>query len=119
VGGVTSGNSGGIIIAAKMVSLIEQHRTQLLELCRKYDVSRLDIFGSAARGDFDAQRSDIDFLVEFNNFTIHNAADRYFDLLFDLESLFDRKIHLVSDSAISNPYFRRAVDAERVNLYAA
>jgi predicted nucleotidyltransferase len=102
-----------------MNPLIEQHRGRLLELCRKYDVRRLDLFGSAARGDFDSGASDLDFLVEFNNFTIHNAADRYFDLLFDLEVLFGRKVDLVSDKAIRNPYFRKSVDAERVNLYAA
>ena len=102
-----------------MVDLIAQHREQLLELCRKYDVSRLDIFGSAVRDDFDLSRSDLDFLVDFNNFTVENAADRFFDLLFDLEKLFGRKIDLVSDTAIRNPYFRKSVDQERVNLYAA
>jgi len=102
-----------------MNQLIEQHRGQLLDLCRKYDVRRLDVFGSAVRPDFNLENSDLDFLVEFNNFTIHNAADRYFDLLFDLQELFGRKIDLVSDQAIRNPYFRRSVDAERVNLYAA
>jgi uncharacterized protein len=102
-----------------MHSLLEQHRHELLELCQKHDVRRLDVFGSAARDDFDVQRSDLDFLVEFNNFTIHNAADRYFDLLFDLEALFGRKIDLVSDAAIRNPYLRRSVDSDRINLYAA
>lgn len=102
-----------------MIELIEHQRPQLFELCRKYDVRRLDIFGSAVRGDFDPEKSDLDFLVQFNNFTIHNAADRYLDLLFDLEALFGRKVDLVSDQAIRNPYFRKAVDAERVNLYAA
>lgn len=74
-----------------MVDLIQKYRLQLLELCRKYDVLRLDLFGSAAREDFDPDRSDLDFLVQFNNFTIHNAADRYFDFLFDLETLLAAK----------------------------
>jgi predicted nucleotidyltransferase len=103
-----------------MIPLIEQHRDALLTLCRKYNVRKLDLIGSAVRGDdFDPNRSDLDFLVEFNDWTIHNAADRYFDLLFDLEKLFARKVDLISDPAIRNPYFRKAVDAERVNLYAA
>lgn len=38
----------------------------LTELCRRFHVRRLDIFGSAARGeDFDPVRSDADFLIEF------------------------------------------------------
>jgi len=102
-----------------MTDLIAQHREQLAALCRRYDVARLDIFGSAVRDDFDIARSDLDFLVQFNHFTVGNAVDRFFGLLFDLEELFGRKIDLVSDRAIRNPYFRKSVDSERVNLYAA
>jgi predicted nucleotidyltransferase len=102
-----------------MVDLIAQHRDQLAALCRKYDVARLNVFGSAVRSDVDSLRSDLDFLVTFNNFTIHNAADRFFDLLFDLEKMFDRKVDLISDATIRNPFFRKAVDQERVTLYAA
>ena len=102
-----------------MIKLIEQHRPQLLALCRKYDVRRLDLIGSAARDDFDASRSDLDFVVEFNNFTVANAADRYLGLMVDLEDLFGRKIDLVSYRAIRNPYFKQVVDNTRVMLYAA
>lgn len=107
------------MICRGMLNLIEQNLGELVRLCRKYDVRRLDAFGSAVRGDFDLQRSDFDFLVEFNNFTVQNAADRYFGLLGDLEALFGRKVDLISDQAIRNPYFRKAVDQERVNVYAA
>ena len=102
-----------------VVDLLEQNRASLLDLCRRYGVRRLDVFGSALREDFDPGRSDLDFVVEFNNFTIDNAADRYLGLLADLEDLYARKIDLVSYSAIQNPYFRRVVDDTRVTLYAA
>jgi predicted nucleotidyltransferase len=103
-----------------MNSLIEQNRQKLLELCRRYDVLRLDLFGSAARDDFDPNRSDLDFVVEFRNFNVDNAADRYLGLLVDLEDLFGgRKIDLVSYRAMRNPYFKQVVDRTRVLLYAA
>ncbi len=102
-----------------MVDLIEHQRPQLFELCRKYDVRRLDLFGSAVRDDFDVERSDLDFVVEFHDFTIDNAADRSLGLMIDLEDLFHRKIDLVSYRAINNPYFKQSVDNTRVNLYAA
>jgi predicted nucleotidyltransferase len=102
-----------------MVDLIEQHREQLLALCQKYDVARLDIFGSALREDFDTVRSDLDFIVEFNNFTVKGAFDRFFGLMIDLEDLFGRRIDLVSYPAIQNPFFKQVVDQTRVNLYAA
>lgn len=102
-----------------MIELIEERRPQLIELCRRYDVRRLDLFGSALRPDFDPASSDLDFLVEFNELTLENGADRYFGLLEDLEALFGRKIDLVDDEAIRNPYFRHVVDRARVSLYAA
>jgi len=99
--------------------LIEQHRPQLLALCRKYDVRRLDIMGSGARDDFDPARSDLDFVVEFNHFTVDNAADRFLGLMVDLEDLFGRRVDLISYRAIRNPYFKQVVDNTRVMLYAA
>lgn len=102
-----------------MIELIEQNRTRLFDLCRRYGVSRLDLFGSAASGRFNAASSDLDFLVEFNDLTVDDAADRYLGLLNDLEDLFGRPVDLVSTRAIRNPYFRQAVDRTRVTLYAA
>ena len=49
-----------------MIGQIKFHREELQALCRRFHVRRLDLFGSAARGDFDPVRSDIDFLVEFD-----------------------------------------------------
>jgi predicted nucleotidyltransferase len=49
-----------------MHSLIAAQRSAIADVCRRYQVRRLDVFGSAARGtDFDPERSDADFLVEF------------------------------------------------------
>src|SRR5438876_87045 len=50
-----------------MIAILDQHRDEIAELCRKYRVQRLESFGSAARGDFDPNRSDLDFLVEFDD----------------------------------------------------
>ena len=102
-----------------MVSPIDSHRAELQALCRKYDVRRLDLIGSAAREDFNADASDLDFVVEFNNVNVDNAADRYLGLLIDLEDLFKRRIDLISYRAIRNPYFKQVVDQTRVMLYAA
>ncbi len=102
-----------------MNPLIEEHLDALVDLCRRYDVKRLDLIGSAVRSDFDPGSSDLDFVVEFNNFTIQNAADRFLGLMLELGDLFNRKIDLVSYPAIRNPFFKQVVDQTRVNLYAA
>ncbi|MBC7784482.1 MAG: nucleotidyltransferase domain-containing protein [Burkholderiales bacterium] len=102
-----------------MLDLIEQHRAALEALCAKYGVRRLELFGSAVGGGFDRKNSDLDLVVHFHNWTHHKASDRFFGLLFDLESLFGRKVDLVTDGSIRNPYFRRNVDASKVAIYAA
>ncbi len=49
-----------------MHAAISDKKDELAELCRRYGVARLEVFGSAARGtDFDPQSSDADLLVEF------------------------------------------------------
>lgn len=102
-----------------MIRLIEEKRNDIEVLCRKYHVAKLEVFGSAADGDFDARRSDVDFLVEFQRVNAMNIADQYFGLLEDLQILFDRRVDLVCASAMRNRYFIKAVNASRKQLYAA
>ncbi|TAK30442.1 MAG: hypothetical protein EPO21_19260 [Chloroflexota bacterium] len=102
-----------------MISDIELHRGELEALCRRFGVRRLDLFGSAVTGRFQAETSDLDFLVEFMPLTGPGHADRYFGLLEGLEALFGRPVDLVVSSAINNPYFRQSVDETKTLLYAA
>ena len=48
-----------------MTHVLEGHRPELVDLCRKYRVRRLDVFGSATADNFDLESSDVDLLVEF------------------------------------------------------
>lgn len=102
-----------------MIELIQQHRQALVELCQKYRVLRLELFGSAASGVFDGKSSDLDFLVEFKSLEPGDAADAYFGLLFDLKTLFARDIDLVMPDAIKNPYLLQSINRYRELLYAA
>ena len=91
----------------------------LIELCRRHRVRRLDLFGSAATGAFDPARSDLDFLVEFEELEPVAYADAFFGLREDLQALFGRKIDLIVESSLKNPYFRESVLAERRRLFEA
>jgi uncharacterized protein len=102
-----------------MLTLIEEHKPTIDRLCRRYSVNRLELFGSAATGEFDPAKSDLDFLVEFLPLSPTEEADAYFGLLHELEDVFSRKVDLVVAEAIRNPFFQRAVDSERTLLYAA
>lgn len=102
-----------------MNELIRNHRAEIESLCRCYDVARLDVFGSATKGGFDASHSDVDFVVEFQRSTRWSPADQYFGLLEELEKLLGCRVDLVCDRAMRNKYFIQSVNATRRPLYAA
>ena len=102
-----------------MTPVIEANRQALADLCQRLYVERLHIFGSATGDRFDAETSDLDFLVEFRDSDAMTLADQYFGLLSGLEELFEREINLVTRKSLRNPYFIRSVEATRQLLYAA
>ena len=102
-----------------MLQLIIDRSVEVAKICRKHGVRRLELFGSAARGDFDPTASDFDFLVEFISDDWHGAADRWFGLMEDLEGLFAARVDLVDATAADNPHFLEAIQPDRVVLYAA
>ncbi len=103
-----------------MSPLVEEKIDELQKLCKEYSVKCMEIFGSAASdADFDENRSDLDFLVEFQSLEENQYADAYFGLLFALQDLFDRPVDLVMTEAIRNPYFKTSIDRTRKVLYAA
>ena len=90
----------------------------LPELCRRFRVRRLDLFGSAATGrGFDPARSDLDFLVAFEPLPPVDYADAYFGLREALEALSGRPVDLVTEAALENPHLRQRVDLERRALF--
>jgi predicted nucleotidyltransferase len=102
-----------------MISLIQQHYDNLVAACGRFGVRRLEVFGSAATGDFDPSSSDIDFLIEFDDHSAKNLFYRYFGLKDALELLFGRSVDLVMVGALRNPYFIDSVNQTRELVYAA
>lgn len=97
---------------------IAERREALSATCRKYGVSRLDLFGSGTTEEWDPGASDLDFVVSFQRDPDRSLADRYLGLADELETLFGRPVDLLTERSIRNPYFRRNVDATRSVVYA-
>jgi len=102
-----------------MISILTRHTTALEELCARYRVARLAVFGSAAGDDFDEASSDVDLLVEFEPLTPVERADAYFGLLESLEQLLGVPVDLLESGPIRNPYLKRSIDETRVVVYEA
>jgi predicted nucleotidyltransferase len=103
-----------------MIADISLHREELRALCRRFHVRRLDVFGSAARGDFDPVRSDLDFLVEFDPSEPDALSLKtFFGFKESLEALFGRNIDLVEPGAMRNPYLKASVERSREPVFEA
>ena len=98
---------------------IAQHRSGISAICQRYRISRLDVFGSAARADdFNPASSDADFLVEFAP-EAHVGLDEFFGAKTALEQLLGRSVDLVEPGAVRNPYVLASINRNRESVYAA
>jgi predicted nucleotidyltransferase len=101
-----------------MISLISDNLQSISTLCEQFEVRKLEVFGSAATGTFDPATSDVDFIVDLGGYAPGTAV-RYLDLIDGLQQLLGRSVHLITGDSIRNPYFREAVDEQRVTIYEA
>ena len=98
---------------------LEAKRSEIARLCRHYGVRRLEVFGSAARGeDFDPATSDVDFIVEFGPESGRSPLEEFFGLRASLAEVLGRPVDLVEPRAVRNPYIRSSIDARREVVYA-
>jgi predicted nucleotidyltransferase len=98
--------------------LLSRNRELVRELCLEQKVRALEIFGSATRADFDPSRSDLDFLVEFQDPDRPGIADRFLGLAEGLERIFQRNVDLVTQRSLKNPVFIGAVNRTKQVVYA-
>ncbi len=103
-----------------MHPLIARHRPEITAICCRFHVSRLEVFGSAARqADFDPDRSDVDFLVEFDPSGPSASLMDFFALRDELARLLGRPVDLIMESTLRNPYVRSGIARSRETVYAA
>lgn len=100
-----------------MIPLIVTHQQDIERLCREYGIVRLELFGSATTGDFDPQRSDLDFIVDLGGYE-RGVAKRYLRFARALEDLLGRPVDLITEEQIRNPFFRQAVEEQRVTVHS-
>jgi uncharacterized protein len=102
--------------AAATSSLVPPEKRPLLEeICRRYGVTWLAVFGSVARGDA-RHDSDVDVLYELEPGRIFTYF-QLFDLAEDLRPVFGRAVDLGRPKQI-HWYIRPRVLAEAIEIYA-
>jgi uncharacterized protein len=100
-------------------STISQQRDQIVQICKRLGIAKLEVFGSAARGlDFDVATSDADFLVEYQPGTVR-GLESYVGLKLALEACLKRPVDLVEPALLHNPYVLADINRSREVVYAA
>lgn len=99
-----------------MIDLVASKRAEIEALCEEYGVRRLALFGSAVKGSWNAETSDLDFLVDIGDYN-DRVARRFMGFLAGLDRMFDGNIDIVSEPAIKSDDFRRELQRTAVTLY--
>jgi len=102
-----------------MQKIIKDKVDNLKELCISLGIKRMYAFGSVVSDGF-RDDSDIDFLISFiDDLSIEQYTDNYFSLHYKLRDLFNRKIDLVTERTLSNPYFIESINETKQLIYEA
>jgi hypothetical protein len=99
-----------------MIRLVRNKIPKINKLCQKHKVKKLYLFGSACTSKFNSG-SDIDFLISFDEVPLLDYADNYFDLQEALEKTLNRRVDLVVEKSIKNPYLKNIVERTKTPIY--
>jgi len=102
-----------------VIGLLESKRQAIEDVCSRFGVARLEVFGSALREDFKPGESDLDLLVEFKPMELYGRVEAYFGMRDALRELLKREIDLVMVGAVKNRYISREIERTKQLLYAA
>ncbi len=99
-----------------MNRIISDNIEKIRLLCASRKVRSLSVFGSVCTERF-SQTSDIDLLIAFQPMEFGDYADNFFCLADEFEQLFHRKVDLVTENSLANPFFIEAVNRTKVKIY--
>ncbi|GEM_PF-4663630 len=99
-----------------MMALIDEITLCAPELVDTYQLKRLGLFGSVARRQ-ESIDSDIDMYVEFSEPFPETMPERYFGLINQISSQFNRPVQVLTPSMISNPVFQSSMERDLIFLY--
>lgn len=98
-------------------SLIKEKHDDFVDLCKQHKVNKIHAFGSSITESFDPTKSDIDLVVELDIKDPIEYGETLISLWDNLERFFNRKVDLLTDAAIRNPYLRKNIASTKKLIY--
>ncbi|NOR73830.1 MAG: DNA polymerase subunit beta [Draconibacterium sp.] len=97
--------------------LIKNRESDFEGLCQNHSVKFLFAFGSSVTDNFDFDKSDIDLVVEIEEPDPISRGEKIMSLWDKLEEFFMRKVDLLTNPNIRNPYLRQSVNESKILIY--
>ncbi|WP_046242824.1 nucleotidyltransferase family protein [Hymenobacter terrenus] len=91
----------------------------LQDLCRRFGVQQLYLFGSGVTERFDAARSDVDVLVQLLPAAPLTQGETLLALWAELETILQRRVDLLTPESLQNPFLKAEIDQTKYLIYDA
>ena len=101
------------------MNIINQNIEAINELCRTHKVKELYAFGSVTDENKFNEKSDVDLLVDFQEFPIEMYASNYFEFIDELEKLFQRPVDLLTKNSLHNRFLIMKLNESKKEIYCA
>ncbi len=96
--------------------LLQENLQKIGEILQRHKVVRAYAFGSVCTDRF-RQESDIDLIIAFEKRFFEGYVDNFLSLENELSKLLQRKIDLLTEETLQNPYFIKVVNQTKTLIY--
>ncbi len=100
------------------MTLIKESYSDFVDLCRSHKVDKIYAFGSSITDHFDPKTSDIDVVVKIDIDDPVDRGEALLSLWDNLEILFNRKVDLLTEDSIRNPYLKSNINRTKKLIYS-
>jgi len=96
---------------------INQRQPDFIALCKNHQVKSLYAFGSSVTDRFNPDTSDIDLVVEIDDLNPLDRGEILISFWDKLEIFFHRKVDLLTENSIRNPFLKKSIETTKVLIY--
>ena len=97
--------------------ILENKIDMLIKLCQAYNIKRLYVYGSIVTEHFNIETSDLDFIVETESLPPLEKGEVLMNFWISLEKLFSRKVDLLTEQSIKNPFLKKSIEETKQLIY--
>ena len=96
---------------------LENKLPQITALLKKHHITQAFVFGSATNDTFN-DASDVDFLVSIDETLLpEEQGEHLLDLQYDLAETCGRKVDLLTERSLHNPYLIKTINENKILIY--